>query len=201
MGKILIARQVIEAAGGLAKTAQMNEAGISNFELADMCKNGFLTRVRHGYYQLSAQDIVSEEQMIATFFPEGVICLDSALFYYSYSDRTPLEWTIAVPRSIASSKLKIGLFPYRLIFTQKKYLKLGKTQADFNGIILPVYDKERTICDCFRYRTKIDSEMFNKAIHAYIEDKGKNIKNLIDYAYEMKLFKKINELIGVMLND
>ena len=33
--------------------------------------------------------------MIATFLEEGIVCMESALFYYGYSDKTPLVWTIA----------------------------------------------------------------------------------------------------------
>lgn len=35
---------------------------------------------------------------------------------------------------------------------------------NFNGVELAVYDRERTICDCFKYRTKLDNEIFNKAM-------------------------------------
>ena len=49
---------------------------------------------------------------------------------------------------------------------------------NFNGISLPVYDRERTICDCFKYRTKLDNEIFNKAVNAYAADEKKNLANL-----------------------
>ena len=49
--------------------------------------------------------------------------------------------------------------------------EIGKTSGDFNGVQLAVYDRERTICDCFKYRTKLDNEMFNKALNAYAADK------------------------------
>lgn len=50
---------------------------------------------------------------------------------------------------------------------------MGKVTDDFNGAVLAVYDRERTICDCFRYRTKLDNEIFNKAVNAYAADKNK----------------------------
>ena len=43
---------------------------------------------------------------------------------------------------------------------------------------LAVYARERTVCDCFKYRTKLDNEMFNKALNAYAADKKKNLSNL-----------------------
>jgi predicted transcriptional regulator of viral defense system len=201
VGKEEIVKGIIIDSGGIARTAQFNHAGIHNYELTTMFNHGFLTRVRHGYYRLADQNDLSEEQMISVFFPEGIICMDSALFHYGYSDRTPLEWTIAVPRSVTASKLRMDLFPYRLYFVQNKYLNLGKTAADFNGTTISVYDRERTICDCFRYRTKLDSEMFNKAIKAYVADERKNLSILSSYAKEMQLFRRINDLLGVLLND
>jgi len=47
----------------------------------------------------------------------------------------------------------------------------------------------------------MDSEMFNKAIKAYAADEKKNLAILSSYAKEMKLFRKINDLLGVLLND
>lgn len=83
--------------------------------------------------------------MIATFLEERIICLESALFYYGYSDRTPLVWTIAVSRNISRSKIKIENFAYKLYFVQDGKLSLGKT-----------------------------SGIFNKAINAYVADDKKN---------------------------
>ena len=65
---------------------------------------------------------------------------------------------------------------------------------------LPVYDRERTICDCFKYRTKLDNEIFNKAVNAYVADDNKNLSNLSKYAKEMKVYKKVMDLMEVLLN-
>ncbi len=79
-------------------------------------------------------------------------------------------------------------------------MQIGKSTDNFNGVELPVYDRERTICDCFKYRTKLDSETFNKAVNAYAADKNKNLANLSKYAKEMKLYAKVINLMEVLLN-
>jgi hypothetical protein len=78
---------------------------------------------------------------------------------------------------------------------------IAKT-SDFvaNGVILPVYDRERTICDCFKYRTKLDNEIFNKAVNAYTADEKKNLANLSIYAKEMQLYTKVMSVMEVLLN-
>ncbi len=200
MKKLDIAKNIIEQSGGIVKTTELNDAGIQNYEIVRMCKEGQLERIRHGYYQLANYLELSEEKMIAAFLEEGIVCMESALFYYGYNDHTPLAWTLAVPRNIARAKLRIENFPYRVYFVQDDKLSLGKTEAVFNGVKLPVYDRERTICDCFKYKNKMDSEMFNKAVHGYVADEKKNLRNLSQYAKEMRVYNKVNELMGVMLN-
>ena len=77
--------------------------------------------------------------------------------------------------------------------------EIGKTNGDFNGVRLAVYDRERTICDCFKYRTKLDNEMFNKALNAYAADKKKNLSNLSNYAKKMRVYKKLMDVMEVLL--
>lgn len=33
---------------------------------------------------------------VTGLFPDGIFCMNTALFYHGYSDRTPLEWHIAM---------------------------------------------------------------------------------------------------------
>ena len=80
-------QSIIVNAGGVARTADFNTAGYSNSAVSDICKRGLIVRVRSGYYALPQQE-QREEYRIAQLFPDGIVCQDSALFYYGYSDRT-----------------------------------------------------------------------------------------------------------------
>ena len=72
--------------------------------------------------------------------------------------------------------------------------------GNFNGVALPVYDRERTICDCFKYRSRLDNELFAKALNAYVNDTSKDLKNLSEYAKQLRVHKKVTELMEVLLN-
>lgn len=85
-------------------------------------------------------------------------------------------------------------------FIQKNIFNLGKVTDNFNGVSLAVYDRERTLCDCFKYRTKLDNEIFNKAVNAYAADDNKNLANLSKYAKEMKIYTKVMNVMEVLLN-
>ena len=200
VNKKRIAKTTIENSKGIAKTADFIAAGLSKSDVCALCNDGYIERVRHGYYALADANDASEEQMIQTLLPEAVVCVESALFHYGYSDFAPRVWTLAVPRTMTKTKINMDVITYKPYYIQNKLHELGKTLADFDGVTLPVYDRERTICDCFKYRTKLDDEIFNKAVNAYVADDNKNLSNLSKYAKEMKVYKKVMDLMEVLLN-
>lgn len=198
--KKTLLKQVIIEKGGIAKTSDFVAAGIPAVDVVNLCNTGYLERIRHGYYQLADWDTSSEEQLIATLIPKAIICVESALFHYGYSDFAPRKWSIAVPRSMSRTKLDIDALALQTYYVQSEIYELGKTAADFNGVILPVYDRERTICDCFKYRSRLDNEIFNKALNAYVNDSKKDLRNLSGYAKKLRVHKKVIELMEVLLN-
>lgn len=195
-----VARAVIESRGGIAKSADFVAAGIRAVDVVNLCNAGYLDRVRHGYYQMAEQHEAAEEQMLATLIPQGIVCVESALFHYGYSDFAPRKWSIAVPRSVSRAKLDVDALPVQTYFVQQDLYELGKTTGDFDGVTLPIYDRERTICDCFKYRSRLDNELFSKALNAYANDPKKNLSNLSVYAKKLRVYKKVIELMEVLLN-
>ena len=200
MDKKIISKQVIIEKGGIAKTSDFVAAGIPAVDIVNLCNTGYLERIRHGYYQLADGNTSSEEQLIATLIPKAIICVESALFHYGYSDFAPRKWSIAVPRSMSRTKLDVDALALQTYYVQSEIYELGKTTADFNGVMLPVYDRERTICDCFKYRSRLDHEIFSKALNAYAKDEKKNLQNLSIYAKKLRVYKKVNELMSVLLD-
>lgn len=199
MTKKEIAKKVINESGGIARTSEFLAAGLYKSDIGKLVIAGVLERIRHGFYQLAGNDI-SEAEYLSRLIPEGIVCVESALFHYGYTDFTPREWSIAVPRTVSQPKLKSAVIPFKAYYIQSDVYELGKTQADFDGTKLPIYDKERTICDCFKYRTKLDNELFAKAVNAYANDQKKNLANLSKYAKQLRVYKKVTDMMEVLLN-
>ncbi len=200
MTTLQLARNVITRRRGIAKSADFIAGGMRAADVVHLCNTGHLDRVRHGYYQLAADEYPSEERLLATLIPEAVVCMESALFHYGYSDFTPRRWSVAVPRSISRSKLDMEALALRPYYVKSELYGLGKTTDEFNGVMLPVYDRERTLCDCFKYRSRLDSETFNKALKDYALDPHKNLQNLSQYARKLRVYRKVTELMEVLLN-
>lgn len=195
-----LAKEVIIDKGGIAKSADFVAAGMRAVDVVNMCNAGYLDRVRHGYYQLAGQDTSSEEQLLATLIPQGIVCVESALFHYGYSDFCTSQVVNSCSPIYVKNKAGTGCSCSTDLLCSARALRAGKTKDDFNGVTLPVYDRERTICDCFKYRSRLDNELFNKALNAYANDTKKNLQNLSVYAKKLRVYKKVTELMEVLLN-
>ena len=200
MTKKEIAKKVINESGGIERTSEFLAAGLYKSDIEKLLTDEVLERIRHGFYQLAGNYDISEAEYLSRLIPEGIVCVESALFHYGYTDFTPRKWSIAVPRTVSQPKLKSAVIPYKAYYIQSDVYELGKMQADFDGTMLPIYDKERTICDCFKYRTKLDNELFAKAVNSYANDKEKNLANLSKYAKLLRVYKKVTDMMEVLLN-
>jgi len=185
--------------GGILKASQVIALGFSRSDLVKLQKQNVIERVQNGYYSLIAAEH-NDIEIIKNIVPEGIICMDSALFHYGYIDRTPSEWHLAVNKDIAKSKFRNMYPPIKPYYLEHSTLDIGKTEENINGTKVYVYDRERVICDCFRYKNKIDSEMFTKAMNAYIKDSKKNISNLVSYAKKLRVYKSLSSIMEVLIN-
>ena len=196
-----IADKVFHTIGEIAKKSDLLKEGLQEKDVVSLIKRGYIERVRYGYYKQANNDAPKEEYILAGLIKQGIVCVESALFYYGYSDFAPREWTISVPRSYSRTVKAIQEeVPVKAYYVQNDMYHLGETTGTFNGVALPVYDRERTICDCFKYRTKMDNELFNKAVNAYVSDEKKNLANLSKYAKEMGVYKRMMNVMEVLLN-
>ena len=195
-----LAQDVARTKGGVATTADFVAAGIRAADVVKLCEEGSLERVRHGYYSVAGSNCASEEQLLAALIPKAVVCMESALFHYGYSDFVPRMWSITIPRTMTRTKLNVNALMLRPYYASPDLYELGKTTGVFNGVVLPVYDRERTVCDCFKRRGELDREVFNKAVVAYVNDDDKNLANLSRYAKTLRVYKKVSELTEVLLN-
>jgi predicted transcriptional regulator of viral defense system len=192
-------KALFDSHGGLLRTKELYAEKIYYKDLRQLIGNGLIEKVRYGYYRWLDADNPGEARLIKQLFPDGVLNMDTALFYHGYSDRTPLTWHIAVSKDSGKSRFKINypfVHPY---FVEPSLLDLGLGFGKIDGNTVRIYDKERTICDCLRYRNKIDREIFTKAIRSYVNDTTKSISRLMVYAECLKVTGAVKNLVSIWL--
>jgi len=193
-------KSLAKQADGVFRTADLKRLGLTAYDIRKLLEKHVLERVRHGYYTLVAtNENRSDAEIIARFFPEGVLCMYTALFYYGYSNRTPLAWDIAISKDVSKSRFKLD-YPYVQPYYMEEYLlSFGVTDATYGDTVLKIFDKDRLICESIFFESKIDRETYNRAIQSYIADPNKNISNLLDYSNKRRILKKVKDRIGIWL--
>ncbi len=191
-------REFIEAHGGIVKKEQFDELDVDYRRILEFVEDGSLVRVKNGYYS-DRMDRFTEEELIARLFPDARLCMDSALYAYGYISRRPFGWHLAVDKNTSKSRFKMDypkVIPY---YTEPEALLIGSARCEIRGHEYQIYDRERVICDCLKYESKMDREVFKEAVQAYIKDESKDISALMEYARERRVVKKVQSLIGVWL--
>lgn len=192
-------KKIFERYGGMMRAKQLDEENVLYRVRQRLMEQGYIEKVRPGYYQWVDHEDFSEVGTVICLFPDAILCMDTALRYYGYSDRTPIEWHLAVSKDSGKSRFKIDYPFVKPYYQEASVWEIGLTKGEMDGHGIRIYDKERVICDCLRYRNKMDKEIFNKAIQRYVNDSEKNIPKLLEYAEPLRVKKVAKDLIGVWL--
>ena len=191
-------KRCIDDNGGIVKKEQLVAIGIDYRRILDFVENKDIIRIKNGYYTYGVERF-SEEALVSKLFEDAVLCMESALYAYGYISNKPFGFHLAVDKNTYKSRFKMDypkVIPY---YTEPEVLKIGVTTITYEGNQFQIYDKDRLICDCLKYESKMDRRDFKEAIQAYIKDEDKDIAALMEYARERKVLKRVQSLIGVWL--
>ena len=188
----------IQQIGKIVKTSELYSLGISYRMLEQLIKDGTIKRIKNGYYSL-AQGEYSENEYMNLLFPDGVLTLESALYYYGYLEEKPFFWKIAVDKNTSKSRFSI-VYPIVIpVYTEPEVLSLGVNAIELNGNSFQIYDRNRLICDCLKQQDHFSKEDMQKILKSYIKDPNKDLFLLDQYARERKVMTKVKYMIGVWL--
>lgn len=194
-----MAKQIFDAHNGIMKSKEIIENKIYNRFLKKLIDEGYVEKIKFGYYQWQDERAFSEVTVIARLFPDAVICMESALQYYGYTDRTPSAWCLAVDKHSTKSRFNIDYPSVKPHYIPEEQMTLGVEMVNIEDTELKIFNRERVICDCLRQENKMDVEIFNKAIQAYIKDPKKNVPRLMEYAKILRAENKVRKMLGVWL--
>lgn len=183
---------------GFIRTSQLRDLKVDYRGVQRLIQKGELIKIKNGLYKLPDEDS-SEEELVAGLFPDGVLCMESALYYHGYTSIPPLKWNIAVDKDTSKIRFNIGYPFVKPFYYEKDQLMIGALPLKMGSGSMFVYDKERTVCDCLKFENKLERGLFNQAIRAYIEDPEKNPPLLFEYAQKRRIYKKVKDVLGVWI--
>ena len=170
--------------GGFATMKEMKDANIHTRDIANLVKENVIEKIKPGFYRLADynyfKDINLSLVTVCRAEPQAVICLISALDFYEMTDFNPSEIYYAIPHS-KKSKTIINP-PVKTFYFRERFYKPGIEVTKTKYGEIRIYNKEKTVCDMFRYRNKLGEELAMQALKNYLGQKKKSIASLVKFA-------------------
>lgn len=176
------ARDIFKAHGGMLRTAEARAAGIHLSTLYAMRDAGALDAVARGVYRLSELEPLAHPDLaaVAKRVPQGVLCLVSALAFHELTTQIPHAVHLALPVGAHTPRMDFPpLSTHR--FSAASFAAGVETHAQ-DGVELRVYDAEKTLVDCFKYRNKIGLDVVLEALRNYRRRAKPKFQKILDYA-------------------
>lgn len=183
---------------GYASAKELNENNIYSRDIKEALDKGKIEKIKQGLYKLSGIELDEYSSLLdaALAIPNGVICLFSALSYYNLTTQNPHYIDIAIPNK--AKKINISYPPVVYHFFRESTYKLGISKIKVSDKEIRIYDKEKTICDCFRNINYITEEVALEALKDYSGLKNKNYNKLIEYAKACNVYNKIISYLKII---
>ena len=174
-------------------TAQLSKEKLYYRDVQRMLEAGLIERIKRGYYHWAAGSGKGDVVIISRLFPDGILCMETALFYYGYSDRNPAEWNIAIDKNASRQRTRIDYPSIKAYRLEPALLSIGVTRGEINFTDVRIYDRDRTICDVLRNMNKMDKEIFNKAIQGYCRVSTDNEDQANSFESQQRYFRQYIE--------
>ncbi len=167
---------------GVLRPRDLEAHGIARTYLQRLRDQGHLRQVGRGLYVLAETDLSAQSNLAAVSrrVPGAVVCLLSALQFHELTTQAPFEIWIAIPTRSRAPKL--ADLPTRVVRMAPAPLGVGVTKHKVDGVLVPVFDIEKTVVDCFRYRNRIGLDVALEAIREYLRRPRRNLDRLLHYA-------------------
>jgi len=151
-------------AHGIIRVRDLMEQGIHPEYLRRLCEKGLLTKMGRGVY-IPADSEISPNVGLAQAtkrVPHGVVCLLSALQFHNLGTQSPFEVWLAIDRK--SARPRVDYPPLRIVRFSGKALTEGTEKHKIEGVEISIFNKAKTIADCFKYRNKIGLDVALEAL-------------------------------------
>lgn len=154
---------------GILRTSQALALGIAPATLYRLRDAGLIEEVARGIFRranlppLSNPDVVA----VALRYPAAVINLLSALAYYELTTHIPRAVYVALPQG--SKRPRSEHPPLEVVWLSGRHYETGLTHVTIDSVEVPIYEPEKVICDCFKFRHKYGEDIALEALRFYLE--------------------------------
>ncbi len=189
----------IKEQNGLIRSKDAISSGIYARTLTQLTKEGKLEQISRGVYRLSSGKTISNPDLVtvAVGVPKAVICLISALSFHKLTTQIPHKVYIALPELTRTPKQDYP--PISIHRFRGKAYEEGIENHIIDGVNVRIYNPEKTLADCFKFRNKIGMDVVLEAMKFYRSKKRFDIKAITMYAKICRVENQMKPYLEAMI--
>lgn len=131
------------------------------YSIKKALENSEIYKIDKGIY--SDKKYVNPIVLYSKKYPNAIITMDSAFYYYDLTDVIPQKVYLATN----SHARKIANENVVQLFIDSKILNEGKVTQIIDGVLVSIYDKERLLVEIIRKRRQIEFDYYKELISNY----------------------------------
>ncbi len=185
---------------GYARMKDLKSAGIHTRTVKKLLEEGIIEKLKPGLYRLSklSGDLTVTFVDVCRAVPKGVICLASALDYYDLTTFSPNEIYVAIPNGI--KKVNVDYPPLKFFYFRESMYFLGLENINIKAGTIRIYNREKTVCDMFRFRNRLGEDLAIEALKNYLSWSNGNMSTLQKYMHVTRMEKIMAPFIKGMMH-
>lgn len=180
---------------GILRSSAMRKLGICSKDLRELEDEGLITRLKDGYYAWSTMlDDLSDSFIATATIPDATIYGISAAAQYNLTTVIPDAVHIKIPNK--GRMPQAPLYP-PIQITQEKMpmFSLGRICGNSEP---PIYDRERTVCDCIKHKAEIGTDIALEILKNYMNGPH-DLQKLYRYADSMRIRTAIHPYVEALI--
>ncbi len=192
-------KKIFATNNGILRASKAIELGVPKHTLYEMVKTGELVREAQGIYRLKETPMPGNPDLVnlSLRVPRAVFCLISALYFHELTTQIPHQVYFALPRDVKTPKIDHP--PIRVFHFSLEAYQAGIVEHELDGVKVKIYDREKTVADCFKFREKIGMDVALEAVKDYLRQPKVNISLLMKYARINRVEKGLRPYLEALL--
>ncbi len=175
-------KKIFEKHNGWLRASEAIRLGVPEHIVYEMIKSGELVREARGVYRLADSDPLGNPDLVqvSLLVPKGVICLISALYFYEITTQIPHSVYVALPQN--AGRPRLARPPLEVFWVTASLHSVGVDVHVLDGVKVKIYNREKTIADCFKFRKRIGEDTALEALKDYVNQPKLDVHKLLGYA-------------------
>ena len=166
----------------------------SDYQLRKAIENKEIYKIENGIY--SDKSYINQNLVvICKKYPNSIITMDSAFYYYNLTDVIPQKTYIVSARDT----YKINNDDIVQAFLPKEIVNRGRTEIQTSDGIINIYDRERLLVELLRKKNQIPFDYYKEIISNYREIiEELDMSKVEEYA---ALFRNVNSIFETVQRE